>query len=60
MSFFDSIADRRIRRAQKAGFFDNQLNERIDEYNRTTTWERRDRLGRDDVLDQWRRVRVNH
>ena len=34
------------------------LNERIDEYNRTTTWQRRDRLDRRATVDQWRRFRT--
>lgn len=32
----------------------DELNESIDEYNRTTTWEPRDRLDRDEILHQWR------
>lgn len=119
VEIFESIADRRIRAARKAGLFDDlpgagkpipdldrerppgwwaarlvrrersvlraeeldrelrtavprlwrsetedlvrtqveELNERIDEYNRTTTWERRARLRTDEVLDQWRQLR---
>lgn len=34
-----------------------ELNERIDDHNRTSTWERRDRLSPDAVLAQWRRFR---
>ena len=35
----------------------DELNDRIDDYNRTTTWERRGRLKADDVLNQWRQLR---
>ena len=34
-----------------------ELNADIDEYNRTTTWERRDRLDPTTMLAQWRRLR---
>ncbi|MDH3301870.1 MAG: DUF1992 domain-containing protein [Acidimicrobiia bacterium] len=119
MGIFESIAERRIRQARKAGFFDNlqgagkpipdldwerppgwwaarlvkqersmmraedldgeiraarpgfwragsedellaqvdELNKRVDEYNHTTTWEPRDRQDRDQIVDQWRRLR---
>lgn len=119
MNVFESIADRRIRAARKAGLFDDlpgagkpipdlgrerppgwwaarvvrqerskmkaedldrelraamphlwrldtegavgaqvdELNERIDEYNRSTTWERRTRLDRRAVLAQWQLLR---
>lgn len=34
-----------------------ELNERIDDHNRISTWERRDRISPDHVLHQWRRFR---
>lgn len=119
MNIFETIAERRIRAAREAGFFDNlpgagkpipdldrerppgwwatrlvrrersmmrledlnveirtampdiwrldsegavrdrvdELNNEIMEYNRATTWDRRDPLDVDQILEQWRELR---
>jgi hypothetical protein len=35
----------------------DELNDRIDAYNRATTWERRSRLDADSFVARWRRLR---
>ncbi len=119
MNIFETIAERRIRAAREAGFFDNlpgagkpipdldherppgwwatrlvrrersmmrfedlnveirsampdiwrldsegavrdrvdELNNKITEYNRATTWDRRDPLDVDQIVEQWRELR---